>query len=310
MEKIISKDNKLLISEKEIFLKGVAIEDPVKMKKRTTVDIVESELKKLNVKLLRIPIQPGHYIFFENYLEEYLDEWIDKCEDLGIYALIDWHGIGNPHTGQTRRPEDIVKQANEKILLHESDRTIAKNAWQAISKRYGSRNHVLFELFNEPAPGDKDLKDISGLKWNQWKPIAEEWIEEIRKNTDNLIVVGGNKWAMGLQQILDNPIKKENIAYSAHPYPIHREWKELLPKFKERLPLIITEWAFIEESDQKFWVATKENYADILMRMCEEKKISWIAWCFSTVWDPKMLKTWEPSEYTYWGKYIKKELLK
>ena len=56
---------------------------------------------------------------------------VDWCEQNGIYCLIDFHGL-NPGN-----PIDATYQCSSDF-------------WDYFSKKYSSKKHVLYEIFNEP----------------------------------------------------------------------------------------------------------------------------------------------------------------
>ena len=57
---------------------------------------------------------------------------------------------------------------------------------------------------------------------------------------------------------------------------------------------------------------SKETYGIPILKYMELNKISWVAWCYDTIWEPKIFKdkSWKTSEYTEWGEFIVNELKK
>jgi endoglucanase len=298
------KNNLIFEGNTAMVLRGMAIADPVRLNgraKELLKDIVD-----FGANTVRIPIVPGLFQIDNEYLEKNIDELVFECKRLGIYCILDWHAIGNPIKGETRMKEHYFEKEGARFYEYESNINICKNAWSVISKRYRQENHVIFEIFNEPAPGENDIPhmQLSALFWEDWKKEAENIIDIIRENSKNLILVGSIKWAYDLVPVLKNPIKKENIAYSIHMYPVHAAWKIDLANAIKILPLIITEWGFSESTTQEFMRGTEKEYGLPVLNYFELKKISWIAWCYDWIWDPKMLCSAESKTLTAWGKLI------
>ena len=62
------------------------------------------------------------------YYDTLLRPVVDRCQQRGVYAIIDWHGIGDTGT----------------------DREATSAFWRDMAPRFANDPHVLFELFNEP----------------------------------------------------------------------------------------------------------------------------------------------------------------
>lgn len=262
---------------------------------------------EFNINVIRIPIRPDLWQIVPNFLEIYIDPIIEECHRRGIYCIIDWHAIGNPVKNETRQKNRYTKKDNIIYYEYDSNPNIAKKFWNDASERYKDKENVLFEIFNEPAPDSKDLpeKEISALSWGDYRVFIEEIIDIIRKNSKNLILIGPTNWAYNLSPINENPINRDNIAYSLHPYPVHKDWKGNFELLINKFPLIVTEWAFKEETREDFLRATKESYGNPIIEYMERNKISWVAWCFDFEWGPKMIeKPFSEKRLTKWGDFV------
>jgi len=228
----IRKNKFVLKSGKEILLKGVNIPDPIclKNKERQNIREVIEIISNLGANCIRVPVLPGHFKFYKNFFQNYIDPVVDLCEEKNLFCILDWHAIGNPLTGETRLKKYFHESAFGKIFWYDSNINLAKKGLEELSKRYGDNNHVLFELFNEPAPANKSIPSLglSSLRWSDWKQVILNLIRIVRKNTNNVIIVGSTLWTYNLVDTAKDPIENEkNIAYACHIYPIkiHTNWK-------------------------------------------------------------------------------------
>lgn len=178
-----------------------------------------------------------------------------------IYVIIDWHShIANTET------------ENSKAFFAE------------MAKEYGQYDHVIFELFNEPEK----------QSWSEVKNYANQVIPEIRKYSDNLIIVGNPSWDQNPQNAIGNEVSdsKKNTAYALHYYAMSHqatgnnswggpsEGSRGLEAMKAGLSIFISEWGTGTadgkgtpgESQNKAW----QDYAN-------QYKISWANWSASHI---------------------------
>lgn len=299
----------LVRGKKKIILRGVSIVEPYKLvnKRERSPEKVLEEVKDHGFNAVRVPIHPGRYRVVENYLDEYVDRIVKKCEELSVHCILDWHGIGNPLTGETRLKEQFVEKGGKNYYLHDANIKLARQAWKEISQEYGECEHVLFEVFNEPAPGDEAVKKLglSALKWSNWKKELEKLLSIIRQNSSNVVILSPTRWAYDLSKVANNPVKASNIMYSVHPYPVHDDWKENF-EAASHLPLIVTEWGFREKTPHKFMRGSVEGYGKKILEYMGEHGISWLAWCYDDVWSPRIFKKlkYDERELTEWGELL------
>ena len=302
----------------EVILKGVAIPDPYRIAEQDKYDVrkILDDISLIGGNVVRITIKPSLWQGIDNFLEKYIDNVVEECKKLNLYCVLDWHSIGNPIKNETRM-QDIffINKEGNKYYDYDVNLDVLKKAWLEISSRYGKEPHVLFELFNEPAPGEKDIPSmgLSALYWKDWKDELEILIKIIRERSDNLIIIGPPSWAYDLSKIIENPLNNSNILYSVHPYPIHKNWKENFDIAINKIPIIVTEWGFQEKNLDPLLNATKENYGDKIINYMNSNNISWIAWCYDFIWDSKMLKkksSWNEKRLTDWGNFVVNNLRK
>ncbi len=111
-----------------------------------------------------------------------------------------------------------------------------------MAQKYGSNDHVLFELYNEPLQ----------ISWTTIKSYAEEIIPVIRQYSDNLIIVGTPTWSQDINLAADNPINDINVAYSYHFYvPNHgMSVAQKLPyAISKNVAVFATEWGVWSQED-------------------------------------------------------------
>ena len=79
---------------------------------------------------LEMYVEEGGYVKNPSQWRSWIDQYVDECEKRGIYCLIDWHVLnpGNPN----------------------NNLSAAKEFWDYMSKKHGSKKHVLYEICNEP----------------------------------------------------------------------------------------------------------------------------------------------------------------
>lgn len=186
-------------------------------------------------------------------LESLIDQAVGYCDDLGLYAVIDWHILSDSD------PNTYKKQA--------------KAFFKKMARRYAGHKNIIYEICNEPN---------GSTTWAQIRSYAQTIIRTIRVYDKNaVIIVGTPTWSQDVDAAAANPIKGNNIMYAFHFYAAtHTEAyrKKLQAAVDAGLPVFVSEFGISEASGNG---GIDKAEADRWMKLLEKNKISCIAWNLS-----------------------------
>lgn len=134
----------------------------------------------------------------------HVTDTINWCKETGLNIILDLHkayGYDFNDAGDA--------SANQLFTNKElQDRFV--NLWYNIAKRYGSYDHVAFELLNEVVEKENA---------SAWNDLIERTVGKIREITsDTTIIYGGIQWnSVKTLKLLDPP-RDENILFTFHFY--------------------------------------------------------------------------------------------
>lgn len=299
MTKLKVKKNKIVDSNgKEIILKGISTNSPgilIDEKHDFLQDI--KEIKKLGANAVKVPICPAYFLSIENYFEEILDSIVSLTDELGLYCLLTYHAQGNPRKELVREPKMLINGYKK----YDADSKNIKESVEKLVKRYGKKEHVLFE------PLSAYFLEVSK---DDWLGFSTELLGIIRKHTNNIVIISAVGWPQTLEFALDYTPKFNNIVFGTMIYPgTTDEIKEIIVKVKEKFPVIVTECGYENINPKEEVLAGTKEYAYSLKPFLEKNKLSWFAWCYHPTRQPVILRSWNPNDLSEWGKFLKEELL-
>ena len=301
------KGNKFVNDRGEVMVfRGVNISDPDKLVNGGHFNREYFEaIKSWRANVVRIPVHPSAWQKRgKNAYLSLLDQTIQWLNELGMYAIIDWHSIGN------------LKSEMFQNNSYNTTKTETFDFFRTVSARYKNVPAVaMYEIFNEPTVFNGQLGVFS---WADWKAINEETITIIQAHNPNAIsLVAGFNWAYDLTPIAKAPIEKQNVAYVSHPYPMkvsapfeknwERDWGFVAAKY----PVILTEIGYQLATDKGAHIPVIDDgsYGPRITNYAHKKGISWVAWVFDPDWSPQLIKNWK-YEPTMQGNHFRDVMLK
>ena len=278
------KDGRLMnYQEKEVQLKGISLNNINNYHQYINRDTFKTLNQDWNVNTIRIPIsvdsKNGYYLADEkerDTIERNLLDGILYAKELGMYVVIDW-------------------QASDP-LYYQKD---AIAFYRKISKKYRSYNNVMYEICSTPNVTDS---------WEEISEYATPIIDEIRKNCDNIIIVGTPKYLQDFSTITTNFSDQKNIMYNMnintsknasemqHVYLTILNCK--MPVFISNLTL--TDNELFDSESSKSWI-----------ELLDQNQTSYIAGNLSNDNDPSALlqssslSSWSDGELSNSGQWIK-----
>lgn len=281
---------------------GVSFSDPDKLEREGQWNLrYFQEAKRWGCNIVRFPVHT--YTWRYRKAEEYLkllDEGVEWAAQTGMYVIIDWHAIGN-------LPGDKYPHFN-----YATDWKETVNFWKTIAGHFkGNPTVAFYELFNEPTDVERPLS------WEIWRPMMEQLIDEINIVDDGKIyLVAGMNWAYLLDEVLENPVARRNVAYVTHPYPQKREqpwepqWEEDFGKVADVYPVVATEFGFVikGERGEHTPVVGDETYGNAIIDYFDSKGISYTVWCFDPSWSPALLDDFDFTPSPRQGVFFKNVL--
>lgn len=172
-----------------------------------------------------------------------VDVAVDKAEQAGMYIIIDNHS------------SCCIKYNPE----------LVRRFWEVAAPRYKDRTHVIYEVQNEPVPGNQGFTQAADIEFQ------EEMYHFIRQRAPetHIILWSFAKILRNSKSSVDEApsIDYSNASVGVHPYDhlITDPDFQLLNELREAYPVIISEFTGIKQTD----VLGIWDYA-------EQEDVSWV----------------------------------
>lgn len=208
---------------------------------------------KANVVRAAMYIEEGGYKTNSN-VKYKLYEIVDSAIANDIYVIVDWHILhdNNPQT----------------------NKALAKDFFEEVSKKYGNIPNIIYEIANEPN---------GNVTWNNdIRPYAEEVIPVIRNNAkDSVVIVGTGTWSQDVHDAAAKPLTLSNVGYTVHFYACtHGQWlrDRVAAAMTKGVMIFATEWGTADASGGG---SVCEPQTNEWISFLNQKKISWVNWSVS-----------------------------
>ncbi|WP_159077063.1 glycoside hydrolase family 5 protein [Halococcoides cellulosivorans] len=307
-------------SGSQVTLRGLNVADPKRLNRTAaargkdaieTVEYLTGGAHGWHPRVIRVPVQPvdvGEHppgwkagppeppAFtreqLEEYLAEHLDPVVDRCEENGVYCIVDFHR--HWHTEDRTQRWDDPALAEEVTLF-----------WETVAPRYADRTHVFYEVYNEPTePGmraDPREEGAAAELWWNWKAVAQPWVDTIREHApETPTLIGSPTWSQSPEGVYVERFDGENLAYTYHIYAGHEvsreaDWAGVGPDAQgtagvaSEVPLFVTEFGWQVEDDLDLFRASTAEFAAPFREWADANDaIHWMAWCADPVWRPAL----------------------
>ena len=242
-------------------------------------------LKSWNTNVFRLAMytKEGGYIDNRNVYDDLIKD-IDLVISNDMYVIVDWHILSDNNPNNYK---------NEAI-----------DFFDKISSKYKNTPNIIYEICNEPN---------GGTSWNDVKSYAEDVIKTIRKNSNNIIVVGTPTWSQDVDSVINNKIDDKNTMYALHFYSgTHKD--DLRNKAKRALdnnvPIFVSEFGVSDASGNG---GVYLDEANKWMEFIKDNNLSFVNWSLADKNESSALlnpnnKVVSDDSLSESGKYIKNVL--
>ena len=239
-------------------------------------------LKSWNTNVFRLAMytKEGGYIDNRSIYDELLKD-IDLVIENDMYVIVDWHILSD------NNPNNYKSEAIE--------------FFDKVSSKYKNTPNIIYEICNEPN---------GGTNWNDIKSYAEDVVKTIRKNSNNIIIVGTPTWSQDVDSVIDNKIDDKNTMYALHFYSgSHKD--NIRDKAKRALdnsvPIFVSEFGVSDASGNG---GVYLDEADKWMEFIKNNNLSFVNWSLADKSESSALlnpdnKVVSDDNLSESGKYIK-----
>ena len=172
-----------------------------------------------------------------------LDKMVEAAIENDIYIIVDWHSHRAEH-----------------------EQALAKEFFATVSKKYANVPNIIYEIYNEPV----------NTSWGTITSYANTITGEIRKNTQNLVLVGTPSWS---QLTSYGGVNGTNVGYVFHFYAgSHSSGQygsRITAAKNSGSPVFITEWGTVNADGKG---SANQSATDSWTQFMEQNKISNCNW--------------------------------
>jgi endoglucanase len=273
-----------------VVLRGIALADPDVVAENGHWNAEHfQKAREWGAQVVRIPIHPKYWRARgpAGYLA-LLDQGVTWAEQQGMYVIIDWHSIGDPVAQLYDGNWDAI---------YPTSQAETSSFWRIIAAHYKNDPAVAFyEIYNETTTWVGGAS--TGSTWASWKALAEGLIDVTRaQGASAICIVGGYDWSYDLSPIGADPVDRDGVAYSVHPYPGKRgeiaetAWQSDFGYLVATHPVFATEFGF-ESTAGTVATGTAAGYGTHITEFFASKGISWTVWVFHPTWTPSLISDW------------------
>jgi hypothetical protein len=272
-----------------VVLRGLALADPDQLERDGHWDVEYfDQARSWGAEVVRIPVHPKFWRARgpAGYLA-LLDQGVAWAEERGMYVVLDWHGMGDPNA-------EVYDPSHGGIYATSQAET--RSFWRIAAAHYRNDPGVAFyELFNENT--NWTGSGSTATRWTQWKGLAEKLVDVVRgEGAAAICIVGGFRWAYDLSPVGADPVDREGVAYSVHPYPSQASassWEADFGYLTATHPVFATEFGFDADPGDGVAYGTVDGYGVPITDFFASHGIGWTAWVFHPTWTPSLLAGWD-----------------
>jgi len=299
--------NELRQNGAPIRLLGVAVGDPIYIRKGRPLSDYRVIADAWRANTVRISLLPGHWRADRAGAFKALAADVAAARAAGLITIIAWHPIGFPDRYTTRPEPDWGLPDN----IYDTDIALAVDFWTEIAKSFRRDPGIMFELWNEPT--------VSATYWvstgEHWPLLKAAWLrllEPIRRHSDAIVLATGGRWAYDLKTVARNLIEDDRVAYAWHVYPpadkgLPGRWFDSLDGLNRVRPVVVTEWGFTRDGPSYIRGTPKDFGQPFVRNVLEPLGLHSTAWCWAGGAAPQMLEPdWITA--TEYGRFVRSYL--
>jgi uncharacterized repeat protein (TIGR02543 family) len=235
-------------------LRGMSSHGPQWFSYCYNYDAMEAMVNDWGVDIFRLAmyVEEDGYVLDPEFWKSWIDDMVNLTGQFGVYSLIDWH---------VHDPGDPWADIDE-----------ARDFWDHMSRTHAGKEHVLYEICNEP----------NGVDWARVKSYAEDIIPIIRANDPNaVIIVGTPNWSQDVDIASQNPLTYSNIMYALHFYS-GTHGQSLRQKAETAMnngaAIFVTEWGTSQANGDGGPYLTE---SDTWLSWMQTNNLSWCNWSYA-----------------------------